>query len=189
MDSGIENTLRVSEKRGQFSTEAAFEKRFCEVVTKKLDGKTFKGTGYKGMPDRFIFPNHFVEFKVNFFDHKIPIHKNWTTHQRHWAKDIHGYGGRSWYACLLQNKTTFKKYLYLEPAVWSLWAHENASYALSTYEKHLLVVPAGDAERFKDHIWERLETDYYEQSTSSIEKAGDDQSEHRIQRPAARLAP
>jgi len=194
MDSGIENMLRVSEKRGQFTTEASFEKFICDTIIKKhLDGLHFKVTGYKGIPDRFVLPNNFIEFKTVFHGKgKIPIHKGLTTAQRQWAKDIHAHGGRSWFCVLLQNNETYEKNVYFEPAFWSLWAHDAKSYGLKTYYKHQLLVPS-ETEQVKDHIWERLETDYYEQSCRSAgnsKKAkGVTEDDYALQRHSNRLAP
>lgn len=190
---GIENILEVSEKRGQFTTEQAFEKRVCDIILDRCGSKSLKMTGYKGMPDRFVFPDHFIEFKINFFlSGQINTHKNWTTHQRQWAKDIHDMGGKSWYCCLLQHKDTKKKYIYFEPAVWSLWAHKSSSFSLDSYEEHMLVAPAR-GERLKDHIWERLGTDYYERTYAPFrdiyKKTPTSEEIDQVPRHPKRLAP
>ena len=188
---GIEDTLAVSEKRGQFTTEKAFEKRFCKLANDRWGLRTLKLTGYTGIPDRFIFPNHFIEFKTNFFkSDRIPVHKNWTAAQRQWARDIHDWGGCAWYACLLQDIETKKKYFYFEPSVWSLWAHDKSMYSLKEYQKNSLVSPS-QGEKFADHMWERLETNYYERTFAPFregdEKTPTSDAVNKVQRHSRRL--
>lgn len=192
MDNGIENMLQVSEKRGQFTTEANFEKYICDTIIKKhLDGMHFKLTGYKGVPDRLVLPHHFIEFKIVMHSTKggVPLHKGWTIAQRQWAKAVHAQGAKAWFCALLQNTDNYEKNVYLEPAIWSLWAHEGNSYRVRTYYKHQLLVPS-KTELVKDHVWERLETDYYDQS---VAKAGEaafvGTSGHKTKGSTKRLAP
>ena len=190
---GIENSLEVSEKRGQFTTEQAFEKRVCKLITEKVGATSLKMTGYKGMPDRFVFPDHFIEFKIAFhLGHTINIHKTWTKHQRQWANDIHDWGGRSWLCVLIQHKDTKRKHIYLEPSVWSLWAHKNSTFSLESYEKHMLVAPAR-GESFGDHIWERLGTDYYERTFEPFRNVHEEtptaEEIYQVPRHPKRLAP
>ena len=164
---GIDNMLEVKEKRGSLSTEKSFEKYFKSVLEYDLDVKTFKLTGHRGIPDRFVFPNHFVELKVITITNKsrLPIHRGWADRQRMWAGRIHNEGARSWICCLLQDLETAETHFYLEPAVYSVWAHMKRGYRLESYYKNMMMCRGRDREKVKDHIWQRLvEVDYYDRT-------------------------
>lgn len=164
---GIGNMLEVKEKRGALSTEKSFEKYFKSIMEYDFDVKTFKLTGHKGIPDRFTFPNHFIEFKIVTItsDKLLPIHKGWTVHQKRWAEHIHDQGARSWICALFQELETAKTHFYLEPAVYSMWVHANRRYNLDSYYKNMMMARGRPREEVKDHIWQRLvEGDYYERT-------------------------
>lgn len=164
---GIDNMLEVKEKRGVLSTEKSFEKYFKAVLEYDLDVKTFKLTGHRGIPDRFVFPNHFVELKVVTLENPsyVPIHKGWAERQKMWAGRIHNEGARSWICVLFQELETGKTHFYLEPAVYSMWVHMKRNYKLDRYYKNMLMCRGRDREQVKDHIWQRLvEVDYYDRT-------------------------
>jgi hypothetical protein len=164
---GIDNMLEVKEKRGVLSTEKSFEKYFKAVLEYDLDVKTFKLTGHRGIPDRFVFPNHFVELKVVTLSNasKVNIHKGWRETQKKWAARIHNEGARSWICVLVQEQETGLTHFYLEPAVYSLWVHDKSTYSLKNYYKNMLMCRGRDREQVKDHIWQRLiEVEYYDRT-------------------------
>lgn len=172
---GIQNMLEVKEKRGVLSSEKSFEKYFKSILEYDLDVKTFKLTGHTGIPDRFVFPNHFVEFKVVTLtkNGKVPIHKGWRETQKKWAARIHDGGARSWICILLQEIDSTKTHFYLEPAVYSLWMHDKRNYLLDNYYKNMLMCRGRNRDDVRSHIWQRLiEVDYYERTFERFSDEG-----------------
>lgn len=165
MDNGIENILEVSEKRRTLTTEASFEK-YCNKIIEDLGGLQFKVTGYAGIPDRFVCPNHFIEYKICYFadERKMNLFATLTRSQRRWADQIHDHGGRAW-VCVLAQHESGKSHFYLEPTVYSMWAHIRGSPALKSYYKYNVMCPGRKKDMIRDHIWQRLFAgDYYERT-------------------------
>lgn len=172
---GIDNMLEVKEKRGSLSSEKSFEKYFKSILEYDFDVKTFKLTGHKGIPDRFVFPNHFIELKVVTITRSgvVPIHKGWRATQKQWAARIHDQGARSWYCVLLQELESTKTHFYLEPAVYSIWLHMNRNYSMDKYYENLLMCRGKKREDVGAHIWQRLiEGDYYERTFARFSEEG-----------------
>lgn len=173
---GIDNMLEVKEKRGALSTEKSFEKFFKSILEYDFDVKTFKLTGHRGIPDRFVFPNHFIELKVVTIgkdDVKVPIHKNWRNNQKHWANHIHDQGACAWLCVLVQVMNSYKTHFYLEPSVYSLWVHSHRNYTLDSYYNNLMMCRGKNREEVGAHIWQRLiEGDYYAKTFERFSKEG-----------------
>ena len=192
---GIDNMLEVKEKRGALSSEKSFEKYFKSILENDFDVKTFKLTGHRGIPDRFVFPNHFIELKVVTVrkdDAKLHIHKGWQSAQKRWAAHVHDQGACAWLCVLIQVMNSYKTHFYLEPAVYSIWMHENRNYTIDSYYKNLLMCRGKNREEVGAHIWQRLiEGDYYERTFARFSKEGTPLSEdvYAFKSNTPRMAP